>query len=387
MKERVCLVIIFLLGITITGFAQNIIVGADKDNFYIDLLENKSIGVVVNQTSIAHGRPLVDFLVSRGIQINKIFSPEHGYMGAADAGEHIGDSRYGDSSIPIISLYGDNRKPKAEHLSGLDILVFDIQDVGARFYTYISTLHYVMEACAENNVKLLILDRPNPNGDYVDGPVLRDGFQSFVGMHRIPIVHGLTVGELAKMINGEYWLKDSLQCQMVIVRVGNYHHQYPYSLPVKPSPNLPNDVSVRLYPSLCFFEGTMMSVGRGTDFPFQVVGYPDPVFGSFQFVPQNKPGASTPKYMGKLCYGKDYRDLNRQFTFTIGEVIEFYNLSGQHKDFFNDYFNKLAGNDELIRQIKAGLTEDEIRISWIEELNAYKKLRRKYLLYPDTKNQ
>jgi uncharacterized protein YbbC (DUF1343 family) len=385
MKVRVCQIIIFLTGIISTGYAQNIIVGAEKDNFYIDLLLNKNIGVVVNQTSIAHGKPLVEFLISREVNVTKIFTPEHGYKGIEDAGQLIDDSVDKNSGIPIISLYGDNKKPKAEQMTDLDIVVFDIQDVGARFYTYISTLHYVMEACAENNIKLLILDRPNPNGDYVDGPVLRNGFQSFVGMHRIPVVHGLTIGELAKMINGEYWLKDSLQCKMVVVRVGNYHHQYPYSLPVKPSPNLPDDLSVRLYPSLCFFEGTIMSLGRGTDFPFQVVGYPDPAFGSFKFIPQNKPGASTPKYMGKVCYGKDYRKESPPSTFTISELIEFYNKSGRDKDFFNDYFNKLAGNDELKAQIEAGFTEDEIRVSWVEELNDYKTLRRKYLLYPDSK--
>jgi uncharacterized protein YbbC (DUF1343 family) len=384
MKARVCYIFIFLVGILSVSHAQNIIVGAEKDNFYIDLLMNKQIGVVVNQTSIAHGKPLVKFLLSKEVNVTRIFTPEHGYKGVADAGEQIEDSEERGTGIQIISLYGDNKKPKAEHLQGLDIIVFDIQDVGVRFYTYISTLHYVMEACAENNVKLLILDRPNPNGDYIDGPVLRDGFQSFVGMHRIPVVHGLTIGELAKMINGEYWLKDSLQCQMVIVRVGNYHHQYSYSLPVKPSPNLPNDQSVRLYPSLCFFEGTMMSLGRGTEFPFQVVGYPDPSFGEFKFVPQNRPGANTPKFMGKACYGKDYRDINPPPKFNITEVIEFYNKSGRNKDFFNDYFNKLAGNSELRKQIEAGLTEDEIRISWIEELNDYKTLRRKYLLYPDS---
>ena len=384
MKARVCHIIIFLVGIISTSYAQNIIVGAEKDNFYIDLLLNKRIGVVVNQTSVAHGKPLVKFLLSKDVNIVKIFTPEHGYKGSADAGEEIGDSEEKGSGIPIISLYGENKKPKPEHLEGLDIVVFDIQDVGVRFYTYISTLHYVMEACAESEVKLLILDRPNPNGDYVDGPVLRDGFHSFVGMHKIPVVHGLTIGELAKMINGEHWLKDSLQCKMVIVRVGNYHHQYSYSLPIKPSPNLPNDQSIRLYPSLCFFEGTMMSLGRGTEFPFQVVGYPEPSFGEFKFIPQNRPGANTPKFMGKACYGKDYRDIKPPPKFNIKELIEFYNISGRDKDFFNDYFNKLAGNSELKKQIEAGLTEDEIRISWIEELNEYKTLRKKYLLYPDS---
>ena len=384
MKARVCLSIIFLAGIVSMAYAQNIIVGAEKDNFYIDLLLGKNIGVVVNQTSIAHGKLLVDFLLSKEVRVTKIFTPEHGYLGTADAGESIEDSEESDSGIPIISLYGDNKKPKAEQLEGLDIVVFDIQDVGVRFFTYISTLHYVMEACAENDISLIVLDRPNPNGHYVDGPVLDMKFKSFVGMDKIPIVHGLTVGELAKMINGEHWLKDSLQVKMVIVRVGNYHHQYPYSLPVKPSPNLPNDISIRLYPSICLFEGTMMSLGRGTDFPFQVVGYPDPSFGTFKFTPQSKPGASNPKYMGKVCYGKDYREIVPPPRFTISEVIEFYNKSGRDKDFFNDYFNKLAGNDELKAQIEAGLTEDEIRISWTEELNDYKELRRKYLLYPDS---
>ena len=384
MKARVCQIIIFLVGIISTGYAQNIIVGAEKDNFYIDLLIDKNIGVVVNHTSISHDQHLVDFLISKGVNVTKIFTPEHGYRGTADAGAHIDNSLDEKTGIPIISLYGENRKPKPDQMTGIDIVVFDIQDVGVRFYTYISTLHYVMEACAENNVKLLILDRPNPNGDYVDGPVLRKGFHSFVGMHKIPVVHGLTIGELAKMINGEYWLKDSLQCKMVIVRVGNYHHQYPYSLPRKPSPNLPNDLAVRLYPSLCFFEGTMMSVGRGTDLPFQTVGYPDPSFGEFMFIPKNKPGANSPKHNGMVCYGKDYRELQSAPEFTISEIIEFYNKSGRNKDFFTDYFNKLAGNDELRKQIEAGLTEDEIRISWMEELNNYKKLRRKYLLYPDS---
>jgi uncharacterized protein YbbC (DUF1343 family) len=384
MKARVCQIIIFLVGVISTAYAQNIIIGAEKDNFYIDLLLNKNIGVVVNQTSIAHGKPLVKFLISKKVNVTKIFTPEHGYLGTEDAGKQIEDSKDNKSGIQIVSLYGQNKKPKPEQMEGIDIVVFDIQDVGVRFYTYISTLHYVMEACAENNVKLLILDRPNPNGDYVDGPVLRDGFHSFVGMHKIPVVHGLTIGELAKMINGEFWLKDSLQCKMVIVRVGNYHHQFPYSLPVRPSPNLPNDLSIRLYPSLCFFEGTMISVGRGTDFPFQTAGYPDPSFGSFKFIPQNRPGANTPKFMGKVCYGKDYREQMPAPKFTISELIEFYNKSGRSKDFFNDYFNKLAGNNELKAQIEAGLTEEEIRITWIEELNDYKSLRRKYLLYPDS---
>jgi len=383
MKDRFCILIIFFLFISVKVVAQQIIVGAERTELYEDQLKGKRIGMLVNQTSRVFNSHLVDYLISKEMDVVKIFSPEHGFRGEEDAGKHIEDARDEKTGIPIISLYGDNRKPAPEQMQGVDVIIFDIQDVGVRFYTYISTMHYMMEACAENEVEMLILDRPNPNGDYVDGPVLRPAQKSFVGMDPIPIVHGMTVGEMAKMINGEKWLEGGKTCRLEVITVENYQHSTHYSLPVKPSPNLPNDLAVRLYPSLCLFEGTMMSLGRGTEFPFQVVGYPDESFGRFEFTPQETPGATNPKYKGQKCYGRDFRELQEAPKFTIRYVIEFYNKSGQDENFFTSYFNQLAGNDELIEQIKAGLSEEEIRISWIEDLNKYKNMRKKYLLYPD----
>ncbi len=383
MKERICLPFIFFLTLAVGASAQQIIVGAERTELYEDLLKNKRIGLVVNQTSRVFDSHLVDYLVAKDLNVTKIFSPEHGFRGVEDAGKHVEDSRDEKTGVPILSLYGANRKPSAEQMEGIDVVVFDIQDVGVRFYTYISTMHYMMEACADRNIEMIILDRPNPNGDYVDGPVLQEDLKSFVGMDPIPIVHGLTVGELAKMINGEKWLEGGKSCRLNVITVENYQHQYLYSLPVKPSPNLPTDLSIRLYPSLCMFEGTMMSVGRGTDFPFQVVGYPDKSFGRFDYTPQKTPGATDPKYKDQKCYGTDFRELQRIPKFTISYVIEFYNKSGRDENFFTSYFNQLAGNMELIEQIKAGLSEEEIRISWLEELSKYKNLRKKYLLYPD----
>jgi uncharacterized protein YbbC (DUF1343 family) len=383
MKDRFCILIIFFLLVSIKVAAQQIIVGAERTELYEDQLKGKRIGMLVNQTSRVFNSHLVDYLISKELDVVKIFSPEHGFRGEEDAGKQIEDTRDEKTGIPIISLYGDNKKPAPEQMQGIDVIIFDIQDVGVRFYTYISTMHYMMEACAENNVEMLILDRPNPNGDYVDGPVLRPAQKSFVGMDPIPIVHGMTVGEMAKMINGEKWLEGGKTCRLEVITVENYQHSSRYSLPVKPSPNLPNDQAVRLYPSLCLFEGTMMSLGRGTEFPFQVVGYPDESFGRFEFTPQETPGATNPKYKGQKCYGRDFRELQQAPKFTIRYVIEFYNKSGQDENFFTSYFNLLAGNDELIEQIKAGLSEEEIRISWIEDLNKYKNMRKKYLLYPD----
>lgn len=386
MKARIRITFILIYLSNVTLYAQNIIVGAEQFSLYDSLIRNKQVGLVVNQTSVVENEHLLDFLLSRDIDIVKIFSPEHGFRGTADAGMHLDNSLDERTGIPIISLYGSNRKPTEEQLKNLEVVVFDIQDVGVRFYTYISTMQLMMEACAENNIPLIILDRPNPNGEYVDGPVLRKGFESFVGMDCIPVVYGLTVGELAGMINGEHWLPEGEQCRLKVIPVENYNHKMHYSLPIKPSPNLPNDLAVRLYPSLCFFEGTMMSVGRGTDFPFQVVGYPDMAFGRFRFMPESKPGASDPKYKDQLCYGKDFRELIKPPGFTINYVMEFYYKSGRNPDFFTDYFDKLAGNSELKQQIIAGLTEEEIRISWLEELNEYKLKRKKYLLYPDFDN-
>jgi uncharacterized protein YbbC (DUF1343 family) len=383
MKERFWPVLIFSLFLGTAISAQPIVTGAERIENYEDLLKNKRIGLVVNHTSRVFDMHLVDYLISRNLDVAKIFSPEHGFRGTEDAGKHIEDARDEKTGILIVSLYGSNRKPTNEQVRDLDVVVFDIQDVGVRFYTYISTMHYMMEACAVNDVEMIVLDRPNPNGDYVDGPVLRQHQQSFVGMHPIPVVHGLTVGELASMINGEKWLEGGLTCKLNVIPMENYEHLDEYSLPVRPSPNLPNDLSIRLYPSLCFFEGTMMSVGRGTEFPFQVVGFPDRSFGKFEFTPQAVPGATDPKYKDQKCYGRDFRELQRIPRFTISYVIEFYNKSGRDENFFNDYFDKLAGNDELKEQIKAGLSEEEIRISWLEELNKYKDIRKKYLLYPD----
>ncbi len=383
MKHRIWIIFILNVWFSHALFSQQITVGAERPDHYLDLIEDKRVGMVVNHTSMAFNDHIVDYLLTKNIDVVRIFSPEHGFRGTADAGKHIDNAVDEETGIAIVSLYGANKKPTPEQMQGIDIMIFDIQDVGARFYTYISTMHYVMEACSEQGIGFIVLDRPNPNGHYVDGPVLREKYRSFVGMHKIPIVHGLTVGELAKMINGEYWLPDSLQCELFVIPVENYHHEYQYSLPVKPSPNLPNDISIKLYPSLCLFEGTMMSLGRGTEFPFQVVGYPDSSFGRFSFTPTSMPGASNPKYEGQVCYGRDFRDIRRPPRFTINYVIEFYNKSGRSEDFFNDYFDKLAGNGELKQQIKAGLSPEEIRISWVEELEDYREKRKKYLLYPD----
>ncbi len=364
-------------------------VAASQFEKYLPLLKGKNIALLVNQTSMVGDTHLVDTLLSYGVNIKAIFSPEHGFRGDADAGERIDNSIDSKTGIPLISLYGKTKKPSKEMLENIDILVFDIQDVGVRFYTYISTMHYVMEACAENNKKLIILDRPNPNGSYVDGPVLDLKHQSFVGMHPIPIVHGLTVGELAQMINGEQWLDNDLTCDLTVVKVVNYDHLKPYSLPVKPSPNLPNDVSIMLYPSLCLFEGTKISVGRGTHFPFQIIGYPHKTFGNFTFTPKRIEGMSKyPKHQDKICYGIDLRASDKSHGFSLKYLIDCYNihkeLYAKHDDkeiFFNDFFTKLAGTDKLRKQIESGMTAQEIKDSWKENLDAYKKMRNQYLLY------
>ncbi len=374
---------------------QEITTGASQTNEYLDLLKDKSVGMVVNHTSTIGSTHMVDSLLACNIQIKRIFAPEHGFRGDAGAGEKINNSVDSKTGLPIISLYGNNRKPSMEDLKGIDWMVFDIQDVGARFYTYISTMHYVMEACAENNIKMLILDRPNPNGYYVDGPVLDKSVQSFVGMHPIPIVHGLTVGELAQMINGEKWLPNGAQCDLRIIKVKNYSHHDMYSLPVKPSPNLPNNVAVNLYSSLCLFEPTNVSIGRGTEFPFQVAAYPDKRFlantaqDSISFIPESIPNAApTPKHEGVKCFGIDFRKAEPLKAFTLSYLLTFYKKAkeiGKADDFFSSesFFNKLAGTPELLQQIKAGKTEEEIRSSWQEKLNAYKKMRKQYLLYED----
>jgi len=355
---------------------------------YLHLIKQKVIGVVGNQTSVVKNKNnsfthLVDTLISLKINIKKVFSPEHGFRGKADAGEKISDAKDTKTGLPLISLYGKNRKPSQEQLKDLDVVIFDIQDVGIRFYTYISTLHYVMEACAEANIPLIVIDRPNPNAHYTDGPLLEIEHKSFVGMHPVPVTYGMTIGEYAKMINGEKWLKDGLQCELTIMPIKNYTHQSIYSLPIKPSPNLPNDISINLYPSLCFFEGTSISAGRGTAMQFQIFGapyLPKEEF-TFSFTPEANEGAKHPKFKGELCYGKDLRKTDRLDIIDLSWVIECYKASNNKSQFFNPFLTKLAGTKNLQRQIESGLTSKEIRITWQKGLEAFKKTRSKYLIY------
>jgi len=387
------IILLSFCGLILSCSAQNknggekIIPGAHQIEIYLPKLKDQRVGVVVNQTSMIKDTHLVDTLLSLELQVNKIlkiFAPEHGFRGQAADGEIIDDDVDIKTGLPIVSLYGKNKKPTAEDLKDLDLVIFDIQDVGARFYTFISTMHHVMEACAENDKKMLVFDRPNPNGHYIDGPILQPEFRSFVGMHPIPIVHGLTIGELALMINEEGWLKGNVKCDLEIIPVKNYTHTTTYSLPIKPSSNLPNDLSIALYPSLCLFEGTKISVGRGTLFPFQVIGYPEKKFGEFSFTPVSIEDMSKyPKHENLTCYGIDFRGIDYQEGFTLKYLIEFYQKADFKDKFFTDYFYKLVGNRQLMEQIKKGIPEDEIKASWQAELEAYKIVRKKYLLYPD----
>lgn len=317
------------------------------------------------------------------MRIKTIFAPEHGFRGDVSAGIPVRDGKDVKTGIPLVSIYGSNKKPKPEQLEGIELMVFDIQDVGARFYTYISSLHYVMEACAEANIPLMILDRPNPNGHYVDGPILDPAFKSFVGMHPVPVVHGMTIGEYAQMINGEKWLNEGIHCQLIVIQLLNWTHQTPYELPVNPSPNLPNSRSIALYPSLCFFEGTPVSIGRGTDFPFQVIGYPNNPNGDFRFKPQSLPGvAKYPRFENETCVGIDLRTKETpKGKIQLGYLLEFYHSYPEKEVFFTDFFDKLAGTDELRKQIQNGADEEEIRKSWSENLNKFKRKRALYLLY------
>ncbi|AMM49991.1 hypothetical protein TH61_00695 [Rufibacter sp. DG15C] len=361
-----------------------LLTGAEQTELYLPYLQGKRVAMVVNQTSIIGKKHLVDTLLSRGVKISVIFAPEHGFRGDADAGAHISNTKDAKTGLPILSLYGNNKKPTAEQLKDVDVVLFDIQDVGVRFYTYSSTMHYVMEACAELNKPMLLLDRPNPIGYLIDGPVLVPERKSFVGMNTIPIAHGLTLGEYAQMINGQKWLKNGVQAQVKIIPVKNYDRKQFYSLPVKPSPNLPNDQSIKLYPFLCLFEGTTVSMGRGTQMPFQVIGapyYPDK---SFSFTPVPIQGMSMePPYKNQVCYGKDLRNVRLTENFTLKYLLDFYQASNQKEKFFNNFFKNLAGTEELQQQIIASKTEAEIRASWKPGLDQYKKMRQQYLLYPD----
>ena len=356
--------------------------GAENYTAYLPLLANKKIGIVTNPAGIVENKKhLVDFLLDNKVDLQKIYAPEHGFRGTADAGEVIKDGKDIKTNLPIISLYGNNKKPKPEQLADIDIVIFDIQDVGARFYTYISTLHYVMEACAENNIELLVLDRPNPNGSIVDGPVLEIDHKSFVGMHPIPVLHGMTIGEYAKMINGEKWLVNGVTCNLTVIPCTNYKREMPYSLPVKPSPNLPNDQSINLYASLCFFEGTNVSVGRGTEKQFQIYGSPFLLKTDFLFTPIPNFGAKEPMHKDILCYGEDLSKIKKVSRLELKWLIKTYANTSDKTVFFNEFFTKLAGTKKLQEQIIEGVSEKDIRKSWESDLNAFKEMRKKYLIY------
>ena len=356
--------------------------GAENHQVYLPLLANKKVGIVTNPTGIVENKKhLVDFLLEKQIYLQKIYAPEHGFRGIADAGEMIKDGKDSKTNLPIISLYGNNKKPKPEQLADIDVMLFDIQDVGARFYTYISTLHYVMEACAENNIELLVLDRPNPNGTIVDGPVLEMEHKSFVGMHPIPVLHGMTIGEYAKMINGQKWLTNGIQCKLKVIPCTNYKREMTYSLPVKPSPNLPNDQAINLYASLCFFEGTNVSVGRGTEKQFQIYGSPFLSNFNFSFTPISNFGAKDPLHKNVLCIGEDLTKIEKVKRLELKWLIKAYSDTSDKTVFFNDFFTKLAGTKKLQEQIVNGVSEKEIRNSWEASLNSFKEMRKQYLIY------
>ncbi len=394
-KIRFGLVAAILAAFALLSFqtGNEIKTGADQYNLYLPLLKGKKVALVANQTTVLlpSKQHLVDFLVESEIDLVRIFAPEHGFRGNHSAGAHVNSEIDSKTGIPIVSLYGNNKKPTASQLAGIDILIFDIQDVGARFYTYISTMHYVLEAAAENGVKVLILDRPNPHGWHIDGPVLKPGFESFVGMHHVPVIHGMTIGEYAQMINGEGWLNNGLKCDLEIIKMQNWNHNTRYSLPIAPSPNLPNDLSIALYPSLCFFEGTPVSVGRGTEIPFQIFGHPDfenTELNSMSFTPKSIAGVSDhPKLENQVCFGKSFNEIKHLETITTGQfdlnyLIKSYELSKNKNTFFTSFFKKLAGTDQLEKQIIEGKNFEEIKQSWVDDLKKFGIIRSKYLLYP-----
>lgn len=377
---------LWLMFLFVAQVHGKVVTGAERTDRYLPLLKGKRVGLVINHTAVVGAKQtcLLDTLLGLNIHIVKVFAPEHGFRGDADAGETVKDGKDSRTGTPIISLYGSNKKPTAVQMSDLDVLVFDIQDVGARFYTYISTMYYAMEACAENNKEMIVLDRPNPC-DYIDGPILRPAYRSFVGMLPIPVLHGCTVGELARMINGEGWIgKKKDACRLKIIPMSGWKHGQAYSLPIKPSPNLPNDQSIRLYASLCPFEATQISVGRGTLFPFQVIGGVSKKFGKFSFTPRSLPGFDkNPLHKGKMCYGEDLRKVADVEGFTLHYLLRFYRISGEKSAFFSRprWFDLLMGTDSVRKAILSGKSEETIRNSWQKELDAYKVMRQKYLLY------
>lgn len=378
---------------------EGIVVGANQTDKYLGLLKNKNIAFVGNNTSVIFKndtiqpyRHIVDSLMSLNISIKKIFTPEHGLRGTADAGEVITNGVDQETGIPIVSLYGDNNndssnkfKPSKEQLLGIELVLFDIQDVGVRFYTYLSTMHYIMEACAENGIPVVVLDRPNPNGNYVDGPIVQDEFKSFVGLHPVPILYGMTIGEYAKMINGEKWLQGGVQCDLTVIPLKNYTHDSTYSLPIRPSPNLPNDKSINLYASLCLFEGTNVSCGRGTEIQFQIFGspyLPSQTY-PYTFTPQPNFGSKNPKYMNEECHGLDLSKTENLKSLNFNWLIDAYHATAKKNEFFRDKsFNILAGTDELKNQIEQGFNFETIKASWEKDLSSFKTIREKYLIYP-----
>lgn len=397
------LVIVFILGtISCKGNQQDkvdeskqeneittkkIITAANRTEKYLPLLKDKKVAVVANQTSVIFKDDsnehvhIVDSLVALGVNIVKVFSPEHGFRGKADAGEHVKDDVDTKTGLAIKSLHGKTRKPSPEILEGIDVILFDIQDVGVRFYTYISTMSNVMEAAAENNIQVIVLDRPNPNGHFVDGPMLEIEHRSFVGMHPIPLVYGLTIGEYAHMVNGEKWLKDGVQCDVTVIPLKNYTHDSEYSLPIRPSPNLPNDKSINLYPGLGFFEGTIINAGRGTEFQFQRYGAPFFPKTDFSYTPEPNFGSKHPKFNGQLCYGVDLSNTPKLNKVDISALVDAYNKTPKDKEFFGKSFTIHAGNLKFREQIEAGMSAEEIRATWQEDVEKFKKVREKYLIY------
>ena len=390
-RKNTYLFILLVISSSIVSFGQKpksmhyIQTGADQIDSYLPILKGKKIAIVANQTSVISDRKktthLVDSLVSLNLNIKKVFAPEHGFRGKADAGESIEDGVDKKTKLPIISLYGKNKKPTRDQLKGINLVIFDIQDVGARFYTYISTLHYVMEACAELNIPLILLDRQNPNGHYIDGPVLENDHKSFVGMHPVPVVYGMTIGEYGQMINGEKWLRDGVKASLTVIKLKNYTHNSEYILPIKPSPNLPNEKSVNLYPSLCFFEGTNVSVGRGTDMQFQIYGSPFlNTKSKFSFTPTPNEGAKYPKHAHMISYGEDSRATKKLTSLNLSWLIKA-TKQNRTKIFFNTFFTKLAGTTKLQAQLEEKVSEADIKASWQEGLEKFKIVRKKYIIY------
>lgn len=377
----------WLLLVAAIGMVRaQVIPGAENTASYINKLRDKKIGLVAHQASIvktpAGTKHLVDVLLEKGIRLQGVFAPEHGFRGTADAGEKIKDGKDAETGLSIYSLYGENRKPKPEQLQEVELMVFDLQDVGVRFLTYLSTLHYIMEACAEQGIPLLVLDRPNPNTHYIDGPVLEAAHKSFVGMHPVPIVYGMTIGEYAQMINGEKWLAKGLQCQLEVIPIKNYTHQTPYELQIRPSPNLPNAQAIALYPSLCLLEPTVISIGRGTDTQFQIYGHPHFKGYDYRFTPAPNFGSKNPKFNGELCFGKNLTEAPKPTQIELKWLIDAYSNFPDKAAFFLKGFERISGVSSLKTQLQAGKNETEIRQTWAEDLAEFHRIRSQYLIYP-----